>query len=65
MNNEQLCRGKTNGEPCVCGLTNAELKEAGVGIFDDCPKCNHALAFHPAGLQGKSDALIVNSTSLL
>ena len=26
---------------------------SGVGIFDDCPKCNHPLAFHPAGPQGE------------
>ena len=53
MFNEQLCRGKTNGDSCVCGLTQEKLKEAGVGIFEDCQTCSHPFGFHPVGVQGK------------
>ena len=50
----KLCRGgPEDGKQCGCGLTRAGLKEAGVGIFDDCPECTHPLAFHPAGPQGE------------
>jgi hypothetical protein len=54
MSNEHLCRGgPEDGKQFGCRLTRVQLKEAGVGIFDDCPKCNHPLAFHPAGPQGE------------
>ena len=53
MFNEPLCRGKTNGDSCVCGLTKAELKEAGFGIGTQCPDCSHPFGFHPVGVQGK------------
>ena len=54
MSNEHLCNGgPEDAKQCGCGLTRAELKEAGVGILDDCPKCTHPLAFHPAGPQGE------------
>ena len=50
MSNNDLCRGGTEDEKqCICGLTQAKLEEAGVGIFDKCRCCHHDLAFHPAG----------------
>jgi hypothetical protein len=42
-----------DGKQFGCGLTRAELKEAGVGIFDDCQGCGHKFGFHPAGPQGE------------
>jgi hypothetical protein len=53
MSTDPLCRGKKDGEPCDCGLTQTKLTKAGVGIFDDCRGCGHKYGSHPAGLQGK------------
>jgi hypothetical protein len=45
-----LCRGETeSGKPCSCGLTQVQLKEAGIGIGGKCPECNHTFGQHPSG----------------
>ena len=54
MNSEHLCNGgPQDGKQCGCRLTQVQLHEANVGIFNECLGCGHKFGFHPAGPQGK------------
>ena len=66
------CRGKRNnkdadadgaGDQCRCGFTRIEIESHKNYKADTerCPKCNHDISFHPAGLPQQGNVRSVPS----